>query len=192
MSIKGFYLALSIILTVLQGCNQAVPLETLCALPDWAEFDQEMQSAQISLGPWLEGQQTARASFDAPSGRSPASVHAPLSESAKAADTQEIDIKWTEQKGLEKLRVQNQLGSRDRDAWTVWSRKKLKRLQDLIDQVEYYPERRQARDEFSKTANSLVNFHGYAEQGRIAFMLESLRKIRETSVKGREHLCNAK
>lgn len=183
MSTKGLLLPILALLIGVQGCHEAVPLETLCALPDWSQFEQEVKSAQISLAPWVEEPQGPVQLAGAPTGRSPASLQ------ILEDHPQEIDATWTDQQGLNKLRVQNQLSARDRDAWTKWSHKKLRRLQDLIDQVEYHPERRQARDEFSKVANGLVNFHGYSEQGKIGSMLEALRKIRESSVKGYALLC---
>lgn len=174
MSTKRLLLPFFALLLGFQGCIGAIPLENLCAMPEWSEFDQEVKSAQISLRPWLEEHQLLALQVGSAGGRAPASL-------------QEA---WTESQGLHKIRIQSALSERDRTSWKDWSRKKLSLLQDLIDQVEYFPERRQARDEFSKMANSLVSFHGYSEQGKIAPMLETLRKIRESSIKGHELLCS--
>ncbi|MGZ3697801.1 MAG: hypothetical protein ACXWP5_06750 [Bdellovibrionota bacterium] len=80
---------------------------------------------------------------------------------------------------------------RDRLTWKEWAIDRLKETQQYLDSFEADEEARPAYKELSEIAYLLVEFSGYAEQGKSTRMILVADKIKEHSERVRELACES-
>jgi hypothetical protein len=74
-------------------------------------------------------------------------------------------------------------------SWQAWAEKRLVEAQRFMDVSEHDSSLRPASRELSRVATQIVEFHGYAQQGRAQKMEAALKDIRERSLKVRGLAC---
>jgi hypothetical protein len=84
----------------------------------------------------------------------------------------------------------------DRDHWKSWAETELKRIEAYIDWANLHreesPEGERTRRRLNETANHLVAFHGYCQQGRVDRMLDTLKTLEDERKEIQTLTCRAR
>lgn len=78
----------------------------------------------------------------------------------------------------------------EREVWKEWSEDHLKYAQRMIDLTQEDLAIKKAQGAFSEIATLMVAFHGYAEQGKVRKMVQTLEQIKGHIAEAQKLVCN--
>jgi hypothetical protein len=92
-------------------------------------------------------------------------------------------------RGLASVGAPHGLDGEQREQWLKWTEQRLSEAQRYMDTIDGYQGQKEVQRELSEIATELVQFHGYARQGREDRMARTLERIQVRSARARGLAC---
>lgn len=94
-------------------------------------------------------------------------------------------------RGLARADAVRELDNEQREQWLAWAESRLFETQRYLDAIDGFQGQKPVQYELSDIATALVQFHGYARQGRQDRMVRTLEGIQVRAARARSLACAA-